>query len=80
MSDSASSRSFQRQDQVVTMLVGLALDDLESGNIDVETALRFVAHRAWVEGHREGVNARNGFNEFDGPVELQPPASETDAS
>ncbi|MDT7622001.1 MAG: hypothetical protein QOI50_2032 [Pseudonocardiales bacterium] len=75
MSDSASSRNFQRQDHVITMLVGLALDDLESGNIDVETALRFVAHRAWVEGHREGVNAGNEFDEF---VEPLPPPIETD--
>jgi hypothetical protein len=48
------------QDRAVSVLVGLALDDLESGNLDVETALRFVAHRAWTAGLRKGQNAGGG--------------------
>jgi hypothetical protein len=42
---------------VVAMLVGQALDDLEARNIDTVTAFRLVAERAWVEGHRAGLNA-----------------------
>jgi hypothetical protein len=42
------------------VLVALALDDLECGNLDVETALRFVAHRAWAAELRDAQNARGG--------------------
>jgi hypothetical protein len=42
------------------VLVALALDDLECGNLDVETALRFVAHRAWIAGLREAQNTSGG--------------------
>jgi hypothetical protein len=48
------------QDRAVNVLVGLALDDLECGNLDVETALRFVAHRAWLAGLRDAQNASGG--------------------
>jgi hypothetical protein len=63
MSDLASAAGRER-DPVVSMLVGQALDDLESERIDAATAFRLVAERAWTEGHRAGLNA-GGF--------LQPP-------
>jgi hypothetical protein len=50
-----------RQDQMVQVLVGLALDDLECGQLDAESALRLVANRAWVEGHREGAHLSGGL-------------------
>jgi hypothetical protein len=52
------------QDRIVQVLVGLALDDLEYGHLDVETALRFVANRAWDEGHREGANHTGNLAEL----------------
>jgi hypothetical protein len=52
----AASQPSSEQDRAVNVLVGLALDDLECGNLDVETALRFVAHRAWIAGLREAQN------------------------
>jgi hypothetical protein len=39
------------------MLVGQAFDDSEAQNIDLVTAFRLVAERAWAEGHRAGLNA-----------------------
>jgi hypothetical protein len=51
-----------RAGRAVNVLVGLALDDLECGNLDVETALRFVAHRAWIAGLRDARNASGGGN------------------
>jgi hypothetical protein len=59
MSAEASQPSSEH-DRVVGLLVGLALDDLECGNLDVETALRFVAHRAWLAGLREAQNTSDG--------------------
>jgi hypothetical protein len=56
MSDSASPAGRERA-RVISMLVGQALDDLESENIDAATAFRLVAERAWAEGHRAGLNA-----------------------
>jgi hypothetical protein len=45
---------------MIELLIGLALDDLASEHIDTESVLRLVAHRAWTEGHREGVNLSAG--------------------
>jgi hypothetical protein len=56
MSDTASSAGGER-DRMIAMLVGQALDDLESEHIDAATAFRLVAERAWAEGHRAGLNA-----------------------
>jgi hypothetical protein len=56
----AASQPSAGQDRAVNVLVRLALDDLECGNLDVETALRFVAHRAWTTGLRDTQNARGG--------------------
>jgi hypothetical protein len=56
MLETPSLPGSDRQDRIIQALVGLALDDLEYGHLDVETALRFVANRAWGEGHREGAN------------------------
>jgi hypothetical protein len=39
-----------------------SLDNLECGNLDVETALRFVAHRAWIAG-RGRATARSRASE-----------------
>jgi hypothetical protein len=47
-----------RRERVIEGLVGLALDDLETGNLDIETALRLVATRAWSEGHHEGASSK----------------------
>jgi hypothetical protein len=52
----------RERDRVVAMLVGQALDDIEARNIDIATAFRLVAERAWAEGHRTGLNA-SGFPE-----------------
>jgi hypothetical protein len=41
---------------LIDVLVGLALDDLAEGNIDIETALRTIARAAWTDGHRHGVS------------------------
>jgi hypothetical protein len=41
---------------VVALLVGQALDDVESERIDVATAFRLVAVRAWTEGYRAGTH------------------------
>jgi hypothetical protein len=41
-------------------LIGQALDDLESGNVSIETALRLIATSAWAEGHHEGVSSVGG--------------------
>jgi hypothetical protein len=43
---------------LIDVLVGLALDDLSEGNIDIETALRTIARAAWTEGHRHGLTGR----------------------
>jgi hypothetical protein len=56
MSDAASWLSRER-DRVVAMLVGQALDDVESERIDVATAIRLAAGRAWTEGYRAGSHA-----------------------
>jgi hypothetical protein len=56
MSDTAAWLSRER-DRVVIMLVGQALDDVESERIDVATAIRLVAGRAWTEGYRAGSHA-----------------------
>jgi hypothetical protein len=48
------------QDHTINVLVGLALDDIDNGNLDVETALRLVARRTWTAGYREGRNASDG--------------------
>jgi hypothetical protein len=56
MLETPSLPGSDRQDRIIQALVGLALDDLDYGHLDVETALRFVANRAWGEGHREGAN------------------------
>ena len=56
MSDTSSWLSRER-DRVVAMLVGQALDDVESERIDVATAVRLVAGRAWTEGYRAGSHA-----------------------
>lgn len=48
------------QDHTINMLVGPALDDVDNGNLDVETALRLVARRTWTAGYREGRNASGG--------------------
>jgi hypothetical protein len=59
MSAEASQPSSEH-DRAIGVLVGLALDDLECGNLDVETALRFVAHRAWLAGLHEAQNTSGG--------------------
>jgi hypothetical protein len=56
MSDAATSPARERR-RVVAMLVGHALDDLESERIDIDTALLLVAGRAWVESYRAGLYA-----------------------
>jgi hypothetical protein len=48
------------QDRTINVLVGLALDDIDSGNLDVEAALRLVARRTWTAGYSEGRNASDG--------------------
>jgi hypothetical protein len=48
------------EDRAISLLVGLAPDDLDCGNLDVEEALRFVAHRAWAHGYREAQNSTGG--------------------
>jgi hypothetical protein len=52
--DGAAGPDLARRERVIEGLVGLALDDLESGNIGIEAALRLVATRAWGEGRHEG--------------------------
>jgi hypothetical protein len=52
----------REKDRVVATLVGQALDDIKARNIDIATAFRLVAERAWAEGHRAGLNA-GGFPE-----------------
>lgn len=54
---------------MVAMLVGQALDDLESERIDLAAALLLVAHHAWAAGHQTGLSAG-------GPPE--PPGQATD--
>jgi hypothetical protein len=61
MSDTASWPR-RESERVVAMLVSQALDDIEAENIDVATAFRLVAERAWTEGHRAGLTA-GGFPE-----------------
>jgi hypothetical protein len=56
MIESAPTPGSEEYEQVIELLVGLALDDLEGGNLDAAAALRLVASRAWVEGYREGAN------------------------
>jgi hypothetical protein len=58
----AATPPSSEQDRAVNVLVALALDDLECGNLDVETALRFVAHRAWIAGLSDAQNASGGGN------------------
>lgn len=36
----------------IDMLVAQALDDLDGGNLDIEAALRTIAHSAWAAGRR----------------------------
>lgn len=38
----------------INTLVTHALDDLEEGRLDVESALRIIARAAWAAGHRQG--------------------------
>jgi hypothetical protein len=57
-SDGAAGPDLARRERVIEGLVGLALDDLESGNVDIETALRLIATRAWSEGHHEGASSK----------------------
>jgi hypothetical protein len=56
MSDAATSPG-RESHRVVAMLVGHALDDLESERIDIDTAFRLVAERAWAEGYGVGLCA-----------------------
>lgn len=56
MSDASTSPS-ERGHRAVALLVGQALDDLESERIDLATALQLVVERAWSEGHRAGLAA-----------------------
>jgi hypothetical protein len=46
--------------EFINTLVTHALDDLEEGRLDVESALRIIARAAWAAGHRQG--------EIDGPL------------
>jgi hypothetical protein len=41
-------------DRALDLLISIALDDLDQGNLDFETALRLVAQRAWGQGYRAG--------------------------
>jgi hypothetical protein len=50
----STSISPEGPNRALDLLIGIALDDLEQGNLDVETALRLVAHRAWDQGYRAG--------------------------
>jgi hypothetical protein len=50
----ASSASPEGHDRALDLLISIALDDLDQGNLDVETALRLVAQRAWDQGYRAG--------------------------
>ena len=54
MSATASSANPEGHNPALDLLIGIALDDLEQGNVDVETALRLVAQRAWDQGYRAG--------------------------
>ena len=54
MSATASSANPEGHDRALDLLISIALDDLEQGNLDVETALRLVAQRAWDQGYRAG--------------------------
>jgi hypothetical protein len=47
VSATASSASPEGHDRALDLLISIALDDLDQGNLDVETALRLVAQRAW---------------------------------
>ncbi|HEY0574495.1 MAG TPA: hypothetical protein VGD73_10355 [Pseudonocardia sp.] len=54
MSATASSANPEGPNRALDLLIGIALDDLDQGNLDVETALRLVAQRAWDQGYRAG--------------------------
>jgi hypothetical protein len=56
----SQSRGLKR---TLEKLIGLALDDLEQGNLDVETALRLVARRAWDRGYRAGANLNDDLTD-----------------
>ncbi|HEX4356810.1 MAG TPA: hypothetical protein VH141_04780 [Pseudonocardia sp.] len=40
--------------EFINTLVTHALDDLEEGRLDIESALRIIARAAWAAGHRQG--------------------------
>jgi len=40
--------------EFINTLVTHALDDLEEGRLDVESALRIIARAAWAAGYRQG--------------------------
>jgi hypothetical protein len=54
VSATASSANPEGHDRALDLLISIALDDLDQGNLDVETALRLVAQRAWDQGYRAG--------------------------
>jgi hypothetical protein len=54
VSGTASSANPEAYGPALDLLIGIALDDLDQGNLDVETALRLVAQRAWDQGYRAG--------------------------
>jgi hypothetical protein len=58
------------------MLVGQALDDLESERLDLATAFQLVVNRAWSEGHQTGLRA-GGYPEQ--PTRAPPAARSDDA-
>ncbi len=42
---------------VLTLLVGQALDDIDAGRFDVEAALRMVAEIAWKHGYDQAMGS-----------------------
>jgi hypothetical protein len=56
--DGAKQPNHERRDRDIAGLVAQALDDLETGQLDVEAVLGLVAQLAWDAGYRAGTEDR----------------------